>query len=170
MSDNRQSLVEYCLWRIRRIACLSGPVAETACRELTNDSNGRIMNAYGFSKETSLSFEQAITRTTEELAKEGFGVLTTIDVKETLKKKIDVDFKKYTILGACNPPFAHQALTAEEEVGMLLPCNIIVYEKGDKVVVGAFDPMTITKVSGNDALQEIATEVEARLRRVIEAV
>jgi len=128
------------------------------------------MTAYGFSKETTYPFEKAIERATEELAKEGFGVLTTIDVKATLKKKIDVDFKNYTILGACNPPFAHKALTAEEEVGMLLPCNVVVYEKEGKTVVGAFDPMAITKISGNEALQDVANEVEARLRRVIEAV
>ncbi len=128
------------------------------------------MTSYGFSKETTYAFDEAIARATEELDKEGFGVLTTIDVKETLKKKIDIDFRNYTILGACNPPFAHKALTAEEEVGMLLPCNVIVYEKDGKTVVGAFDPMTITKVSGNDALKEIATEIEARLRRVIQAV
>jgi len=128
------------------------------------------MNQYGFSKKTSYSFTKAVERATEELAKEGFGVLTTIDVQATLKKKLDIDFKNYVILGACNPPFAHKALTAEEEVGLLLPCNVIVYEKDGASVVAAFDPMTITKVGGNPALKEIATEVEARLRRVIQAV
>ncbi len=128
------------------------------------------MSTYGFMKETSHTFEQAVQRTTEELAKEGFGVLTTIDVRETLRKKLNIDFTKYTILGACNPPFAHKALTAEEQVGLLLPCNVIVYEKEGKTVVGAFDPMIITKVSGNPALTEIATEIEARLRRVVERV
>ena len=82
---------------------------------------------YGFSKEITYSFEQAVDKVTEELKKEGFGVLTSIDVKDTLKKKINVDFKKYTILGACNPPLAHQALQVEEELGLLLPCNIVVY-------------------------------------------
>ncbi|MEX2189140.1 MAG: DUF302 domain-containing protein, partial [Bacteroidota bacterium] len=82
---------------------------------------------YGFSKTVNLSFDQTVEKVTEELKKEGFGVLTTIDVKETLKKKLDVDFKRYTILGACNPPFAHKALQAEEEIGLLLPCNVIVY-------------------------------------------
>ena len=81
---------------------------------------------YGFSKTIDLSFENTIEKVIDELKKEGFGVLTTIDVKETLKKKIDVDFKKYTILGACNPPLAHKALQAEEEIGLLLPCNVIV--------------------------------------------
>ena len=107
---------------------------------------------------------------TEELKKEGFGVLTTIDVQDTLKKKLNVDFKKYVILGACNPPFAHKALTAEEEIGLLLPCNVIVYEKGEKTVVSAFDPMTMVRVLGNDSMTAIANEVEARLRRVIAAV
>jgi len=128
------------------------------------------MIEYGFSKETPHTYEETVARVTDELAKEGFGVLTTIDVKETLKKKIDVDFRKYTILGACNPPLAHKALTAEEDVGMLLPCNVIVYEKGDRTVVGAFDPITITKLSSNETLKEIAVDVEARLRRVIKAV
>ena len=128
------------------------------------------MSTYGFSKETSYTFERAVERTTEELAKQGFGVLTTIDVRETLKKKLDVDFKNYVILGACNPPFAHRALTLEEEIGMLLPCNVIVYERAGKTVVGAFDPMVITKVSGNPELASIATEVEARLRTVLESI
>lgn len=128
------------------------------------------MTSYGFSKQTDYPFAKAIERATEELSKEGFGVLTTIDVKATLKKKLDIEYKNYTILGACNPPFAHKALTAEEEVGLLLPCNVIVYEKEGTSVVAAFDPMTITTVSGNPALKEIATEIEARLRRVIAAV
>ena len=128
------------------------------------------MNQYGFSKKTDYPFAKAVERATEELSKEGFGVLTTIDVTATLKKKLDITFKDYVILGACNPPFAHKALTAEEEIGLLLPCNVIVYEKDGASVVAAFDPMTITKVSSNPDLQEIASEIEARLRRVIDAV
>ena len=128
------------------------------------------MSSYGFGKTTSYSFAEAVERVTEELKKEGFGVLTTIDVQDTLKKKLNVDFKKYVILGACNPPFAHKALTAEEEIGLLLPCNVIVYEKGEKTVVSAFDPMIMVRVLGNDAMTAIANEVEARLRRVIAAV
>ncbi|MEK6650854.1 MAG: DUF302 domain-containing protein [Bacteroidota bacterium] len=128
------------------------------------------MSSYGFGKTTSYSFAEAVERVTEELKKEGFGVLTTIDVQDTLKKKLNVDFKKYVILGACNPPFAHKALTAEEEIGLLLPCNVIVYEKGEKTVVSAFDPMTMVRVLGNDSMTAIANEVEARLRRVIAAV
>jgi uncharacterized protein (DUF302 family) len=125
---------------------------------------------YGFSKTTHLSYEQAIEKVTDELKKEGFGVLTTIDVKETLKKKLDVDFKKYVILGACNPPFAYKALTAEEEIGLLLPCNVIVYEKEDATAVSIFDPMVMMSVLGNDKMKPIAAEVKQRLERVIAAV
>jgi len=93
-----------------------------------------------------------------------------IDVKETLKKKLDVDFKRYIILGACNPPFAHKALQAEEEIGLLLPCNVIVYEKGKGSVVAAFDPMTMGKLTDNPAIEPVALEVRKRLERVIAAM
>ena len=126
--------------------------------------------AYGFSKTVNLSYDQAVEKVTDELKKEGFGVLTTIDVKETLKKKLNVDFKRYIILGACNPPFAHQALQAEEEIGLLLPCNVIVYEKGNKTVVSAFDPMTMLKIVDNPDIKAVAAEGQSRLKRVIERV
>lgn len=125
---------------------------------------------YGFSKTTDYSFEQAIEKVTEELKKEGFGVLTTINVKETLKKKINVDFKNYTILGACNPPFAHQVLQAEEEIGLLLPCNVIVYEKDDKTVVSIFDPMIMTEVIDNPKVKPVAEEVKKKLEKVFQAL
>lgn len=125
---------------------------------------------YGFSKTTDYNFEQAIEKVTKELKKEGFGVLTTIDVKETLKKKIDVDFKKYTILGACNPKLAHSGLQAEEELGLLLPCNVIVYEKNDKTVVSVFDPQIMTAVIENPNMKSIADEVKSKLQKVLEAV
>ena len=125
---------------------------------------------YGFSKTIDLPFEQAIDKVTEELKKEGFGVLTTIDVKETLKKKIDVDFKKYTILGACNPKLAHGALQVEEELGLLLPCNVIVYEKNDKSVVSIFDPIVMTAVVDNPDMKPVAEEVKNKLQRVLEAI
>lgn len=125
---------------------------------------------YGFSKTTDYSFDQAIEKVTEELKKEGFGVLTSIDVKDTLKKKIDVDFKKYTILGACNPKLAHSALQVEEELGLLLPCNIIVYEKNDKTVVSIFDPMVMTIVIENPQMKPVAEEVKNKLKRVLEAL
>jgi uncharacterized protein (DUF302 family) len=125
---------------------------------------------YGFSKTTDYSFEQAIEKVTEELKKEGFGVLTTIDVKDTLKKKIDVDFKKYTILGACNPKLAHGALQLEEELGLLLPCNVIVYEKNEKTVVSIFDPIVMTTLVENPEMKPVAEEVKTKLQRVLEAV
>lgn len=125
---------------------------------------------YGFSKTVDMSFEQAIEKVTVELKKEGFGVLTSIDVKETLKQKINVDFKKYTILGACNPPIAHKALQEEEELGLLLPCNVIVYEKDNKTRVSIFDPMVMTWIIENDQMKPIATEVQERLQRVLAAM
>jgi uncharacterized protein (DUF302 family) len=125
---------------------------------------------YGFSKTVDLSFEDTITKVTEELKKEGFGILTTIDVKETLKKKIDVDFKKYTILGACNPPLAHRALQTEEEIGLLLPCNVIVYEKDNKTGVSVFDPALMSKVVENENLNPIADEVREKIQRVFEKI
>lgn len=125
---------------------------------------------YGFSKTTDYTFEEAIQKVTDELKKEGFGVLTTIDVKDTLKKKLDVDFKKYTILGACNPPLAHQALQAEEELGLLLPCNVIVYEKENKTVVSVFDPMIMAHIIDNPNMKPVAEEVKKRLEKVLEAV
>ncbi|OGU26895.1 MAG: ABC transporter ATP-binding protein [Ignavibacteria bacterium GWA2_54_16] len=128
------------------------------------------MMNYGISKTISLPFESAVEKVTEELKKEGFGVLTTIDVKATMKQKLGVEFTKYVILGACNPPFAHQALLVEEQVGLLLPCNVIVYEKAGKTVISAFDPLVMTKILENDGMNQIAEEVRTRLARVIEAV
>jgi uncharacterized protein (DUF302 family) len=125
---------------------------------------------YGISKPVNLTYEEAINRVTEELKKEGFGVLTTIDVKETLKKKLGVDFDKYIILGACNPPFAYKALQAEYDLGLLLPCNVVVYERDGKVFVSAFDPMVMTQIIDNPALKEIAQEVRKKLERVIQNV
>jgi len=125
---------------------------------------------YGFSKTVDLPFEQTIEKVTAELKKEGFGVLTSIDVKDTLKQKINVDFKKYTILGACNPPIAHKALQEEEEIGLLLPCNVIVYEKDGKTRVSIFDPMVMTWIMENDQMKPIATEVQEKLQRVLEAI
>ncbi|OGU30654.1 MAG: ABC transporter ATP-binding protein [Ignavibacteria bacterium GWA2_35_9] len=125
---------------------------------------------YGFSKTTDLSYEETIEKVTDELKKEGFGVLTTIDVKDTLKKKIDVDFKKYIILGACNPGLAHKALQTEEELGLLLPCNVIVYEKENKTVVSIFDPRVLSTIVDNDILKPVAEEAKAKLVKVLEAI
>lgn len=125
---------------------------------------------YGFSKEVNVPYEEAIEKVTEELKKEGFGVLTSIDVKETLKKKIDVDFKKYMILGACNPSLAHKALQKEEELGLLLPCNVLVYEGEKSTVVSVFNPMIMTEIIDNQNLTPVAQEVKERMQRVLEAV
>jgi uncharacterized protein (DUF302 family) len=126
--------------------------------------------SYGFSKTISLPYENAIERVKEELGKEGFGVLTTIDMKETLKKKLNVDFRRYVILGACNPEFAYQSLQVEEQVGLLLPCNVLVYEKEGKTVVAAFDPMSMAMMMDNEAMEPIADQVRAKLLRAISAV
>ncbi len=123
---------------------------------------------YGFSRTVDLTYERAIERVTEELKKEGFGVLTTIDVQETLKKKLGVDFTKYIILGACNPPFAHKALQLEEQIGLLLPCNVIVYEKEGKTVVAAFDPMIMSVILEGEKMEPVAREVKSRLERVLQ--
>lgn len=125
---------------------------------------------YGISKTVQHSYQQTIEKVTEELKKEGFGVLTTIDVSDTLKKKLNVDFPKYIILGAYNPPFAHKALTVEEEIGLLLPCNIIVYEKDGTTHLSAFNPSIMKSLVENAALEPIANEVRERLERVIAAV
>ncbi len=125
---------------------------------------------YGISKTISLPFESAVEKVTDELKKEGFGVLTTIDVKATMKQKLGVDFTKYVILGACNPPFAYQALLAEEQIGLLLPCNVIVYEKAGRTIISAFNPLVMTKILENEGMDQFAEEVRARLARVIDAV
>jgi len=125
---------------------------------------------YGISRTVSLGFDQAVAKVTDELKKEGFGVLTTIDVQETLKKKLNVQFKRYTILGACNPPFAHQALQVEEEIGLLLPCNVIVYEQGETTAVAAFDPMIMSTILEKPEVHPIAQQVQERLERVMAAL
>jgi uncharacterized protein (DUF302 family) len=125
---------------------------------------------FGFSKITDYNFEQAIEKITEELKKEGFGILSSIDFKDTFNKKLSVDFKKYTVLGACNPPLAHKALQADEEVGLFLPCNIAVYEKDGKTNISVFDPLFITTVIDNPQIKSVAEEVKKKLERVLETV
>jgi uncharacterized protein (DUF302 family) len=126
--------------------------------------------SYYFSKKSALGFEEVIEKVKEALKSEGFGVLTEIDVKETLKKKLDVDFHPYRILGACNPPFAYQALQAEDKVGIMLPCNVIVQEKEDGVEIAAVDPVASMQVIDNPKLSEIASEIRNRLHRVIDSL
>lgn len=127
--------------------------------------------SYHNSKIVNVPFDEAILKVTEELKKEGFGILTEIDVKETLKKKLDVDFRKYKILGACNPPFAYKALQIEETLGVLLPCNVVVQEKVDNTVQVSFiNPLETMKSVGNKLLEEIANEVSTKLQRVLENI
>jgi uncharacterized protein (DUF302 family) len=122
---------------------------------------------YGFSKNIDLSYEKAIERVTEELKKEGFGVLTTIDVKDTLKKKIGVEFKRYVILGACNPSLAHRALSADEQIGLLLPCNVVVRENGNGSTVSIFDPSIMTRIVESPSVATLAGEVKQKLGSVL---
>ncbi len=127
--------------------------------------------SYYFSKILDIGFDDAIAKVTEALKEEGFGILTEIDVKETLKKKIDVDFHPYRILGACNPKLAHQALTAEDKIGTMLPCNVIVQQlDGGKVEIAAVDPAASMTAVQNDDLGKIAGTVRAKLSQVIEAL
>jgi uncharacterized protein (DUF302 family) len=125
--------------------------------------------SYYFNKTVDMSFDEAIDKVTEELKKEGFGVLTEIDVKAALKRKIDVDFRKYRILGACNPSYAHKALLAEDKIGTMLPCNVIVQEREDgKVEVAVIDPVASMKSVKNESLGEIATKIQSKLKQVID--
>ena len=126
---------------------------------------------YYFSKIVEKSFDDAVRRTRESLSSEGFGVLTEIDVQATLKKKLDVDFRKYLILGACNPPFAYKALLAEDKIGTMLPCNVIVQVNPQgKVEISAVDPVASMASVKNESLGGIATEVRDKLKRVIENI
>jgi len=124
--------------------------------------------SYYFSKKIKGSFAVVLERVTSSLKKEGFGILTEIDVQETLKKKLDVEFQKYIILGACNPPFAYKALLAENKIGTMLPCNVIVQEKEDgEVEVAAVDPVASMKAVDNPELLEIAKQIQEKLKNVV---
>ena len=126
---------------------------------------------YHFTRVITLSFDDAIARVADELKKEGFGVLTEIDVRETLKKKLNVDFRKYKILGACNPHFAYQALQAEDKIGTMLPCNVVVQETaGGAIEVSAVDPVASMAAIENPALAKTAEQVRTKLKRVIESL
>lgn len=126
---------------------------------------------YCFSKRVDMSYGEAVAKVTEELRKEGFGVLTEIDVRATLKKKLDVDFRDYVILGACNPPFAYEALKAEERIGLMLPCNVIVQVTPDGATeVAAIDPVASMAAVGNPDLEPLGLEVREKMKRIVEAV
>lgn len=125
---------------------------------------------YAYKKEVKLKYADAVARTREELQKEGFGVLTEIDVKATLKKKLNVDFDDYIILGACNPPLAYQALQAEQDLGLILPCNMIVYSRKGKTFVAAIKPTIQMEKIGNPKLSGIAVTAESKLKKVVDSV
>lgn len=125
---------------------------------------------YQYKKEVGISYQDAVAKAREELQKEGFGVLTEIDVKSTLKKKLDVDFDDYIILGACNPPMAYKALQAEQDLGLMLPCNLIVYSKNSKTFIAAIRPTVQMEKIGNPRLWEIAMQVEEKLKKVIDEI
>jgi uncharacterized protein (DUF302 family) len=127
--------------------------------------------SYYFSKTLQMSFDEAVAKVTEELKKGGFGILTDIDVQATLKKKMNADFRKYRILGACNPPYAYQALLAEDKIGTMLPCNVIVQEIAEGIVeVAAIDPIASMQAIQNPKLGGIAIEVQAKLKKVIDTL
>ncbi len=128
--------------------------------------NKKMIN-YGYKKQLNISFETAVLKIKEELQKEGFGILTEIDVKATMKKKLDLDYENYVILGACNPTLADKALTAEKEIGLFLPCNVIVYEVDGVVFVSAILPVQMMGVIGNPILDEVAKTAEEKLKKAV---
>jgi uncharacterized protein (DUF302 family) len=145
------------------------PIPAFYIKRVTNLFGGQM--TYYFSKTLDLSFDEALLRVTDELKKEGFGVLTEIDVKATLKKKLDVNFRNYRILGACNPPFAYRALLAEPQIGLMLPCNVVVQAgEAGQTIISAVDPLASMQAVENEALSEVAEQVKAKLQKVIESV
>jgi uncharacterized protein (DUF302 family) len=125
---------------------------------------------YGFTKKLDISFDETVTKVTEALKREGFSVLTTIDIQQKFKEKLGIDFQRYLILGACNPTFAHKAIVAEENIGLMLPCNILVYEKDRKTVLAVIKPSVAMKMIPNPELERNAQKVEAKLKSVFDSV
>lgn len=125
---------------------------------------------YGYKKQVKASYEETVQKTRAELKKEGFGILTEIDVRATLKEKLNVDYDNYIILGACNPPFAYQAFQAEKDIGLLMPCNVIVYEQDGKTFVSAMLPTVVMSVVNNDKLESVGNEIEQKLKKVVDSV
>jgi uncharacterized protein (DUF302 family) len=128
------------------------------------------MIKYGFTKEIDASFEETLDKVSNELKKEGFGILTQINVTEKFKEKLDIDFKKYIILGACNPPSAHKAILIEENIGLMLPCNVVIYERKNKTVVSIIKPKVAMKMIGNVELDKIASTIEKKLKKVFDSI
>ncbi len=128
------------------------------------------MIPYGFSKVLAMPFETVRDMVIEALKKEGFGILTQIDVREKFKEKLGIDFKKYVILGACNPPYAHQAILAEEDIGLLLPCNVILYEKDHETALAIIRPKVAMQMVKNKSLSKLANEVEKKLEKVFDSI
>jgi len=125
---------------------------------------------YGFTKELNIPYETIVEQIKEALKKEGFGILTQIDIQKKMKEKLGVDINKYIILGACNPPNAYQAILAEENIGLMLPCNVIVYEKGGKTVLSVIRPMVAMQMIDNEELRKIAPVVEAQLKKAFDSI
>lgn len=128
------------------------------------------MITYGFIKEVDVPFERTIEKVTLELKLEGFGIMTTIDLKEKFKEKLNMDYKKYVILGVCNPPYAYKSIQTEENIGLMLPCNIIIYEKENKTMVGIIKPTAAMGMIDNEELRNIANEVETKLKKVFDSI
>ena len=128
------------------------------------------MISYGFKKELSMPYEGVVLKVREALKKEGFGILTEIDIKDKMKEKLGVDFEKYIILGACNPPNAYRALQAEPDIGLMLPCNVIVYEAGGKTILAVVKPTVSMQMIDNKDLEKTAVEVEGLLKKVFDTV
>jgi uncharacterized protein (DUF302 family) len=138
---------------------------------MTADGTESVLRiGYGYGRSVDMPFEQAIGRITETLKEEGFGVLCRIDIHEKLKEKLGVDFRNYVILGACNPPIAYQSLQMEPNLGLLLPCNIVVYEKDGRTVVAAIDAKKMLSIVGNPALEAAAGQVNEKLQRAVDRV
>ena len=137
---------------------------------MDENAGGQEMVAYGFRKQLDASFEQVVEQVTARLKDQGFGVLTTIDVRGKFKEKLGIDFRKYVILGACHPASAHQALLAEEDIGLLLPCNVIVYEKDGGTVVAIIKPTVAMQMVDNPALRELAETIEGKLQSVMDSI
>ena len=125
---------------------------------------------YGYTKKVNISFDDCVTRVNEELSREGFSTLFTIDIQDKLNTKLNVDFNKYIIIGACNPTFAYEALKSEQEIGLLLPCNLIVYEKDENIFVSTILPSAMMSISNNKSLEKISNQVENMLKKVVDRI